>query len=351
MRRWLRSYGLVGLMVVVVTLMHYNTAMHIHAAHDIYRRLYYFPIIVAAFRGGRSAGLATAVVVCVVYIPHAVGLIGYDPGSALEKILEMMLYVAIGLVAGILEDRERRTRRRLRASLDERDRLEQELLRRERLAAVGQLSAGLAHEIRNPLASIKGAAEVLGDTEVADSPRGRMLAIIREEAGRLNDVLTRFLSFARPGEARPVRVDLRDELARLADLLAHRDPTADVTLTAGDEPLVVRGDLGQLRQLLLNVGVNAAEAAGPDGRVGLHAMSEGRRAVILIDDNGPGFTPEAVASLGTPFFSTRDGGTGLGLATSLRIARDHGGDVSVESGHDPGARVRICLPLAEEANS
>ncbi|MEZ4387865.1 MAG: hypothetical protein R3D98_09860 [Candidatus Krumholzibacteriia bacterium] len=116
MVRWFKSYGLIALMVLVVTLMHYNTAMHIHAAHGIYRRLYYFPIIIAAFRGGRTAGLATAVVVCAVYLPHAFGFIGFDPAPTLEKILEMALYVAVGLVAGVLEDRERRARRRLQDS-------------------------------------------------------------------------------------------------------------------------------------------------------------------------------------------------------------------------------------------
>jgi len=350
MTRWLRAHGLVLLMVVVVTLMHYNTAMHIHAAHGIYRRLYYFPIIIAAFRGGRTGGLVTALAICAVYIPHAFGLIGFDPAPTLEKVLEMVLYVAVGLVAGVLEDRERRVQRRLQDSLEERERLQRELISRERLAAVGQLSAGLAHEIRNPLASIKGAADMLHDDQEADGRRGRMLAIIHEEAARLNDVLTRFLAFARPRPGDNRRLDLRPELTRLADLLSHRDraPTVDVDL--GHDPLPVLGDLDQLRQLLLNVGLNAVEAAGeaPEGRVQLAASRDGARVVITIADNGPGFTDQARASLGTPFFTTREGGTGLGLATSVRIAADHGGELTVADDQQPGARVRIALPLAPE---
>ncbi|MBD3220569.1 hypothetical protein GF314_04960 [bacterium] len=351
MKPWFRRYAIVALMVLIVTLMHYNTAMHIHAAHGIYRRLYYFPIIIAAFRGGRSGGLGTALVVCAVYLPHAFGLIGHDPGATLEKVLEMVLYVAIGLVAGVLEDRERRTRRRLQESLDERERLERELVSRERLAAVGQLSAGLAHEIRNPLASIKGAADVLGDTGEADSPRGRMVAIIREEAARLNDVLGRFLAFARPRPADPRRLDVRDEAARLGDLLEHRDEAPRIVVTVASDPLLVLGDIDQIRQLLLNVGVNAAQAAGaaPDGEVRIDARRDRGRAVVTITDNGPGFTDEARENLGNPFFTTRDQGTGLGLATSVRIARDHGGDVSVDEARDDGARVRVCLPLDPEA--
>jgi two-component system, NtrC family, sensor histidine kinase HydH len=352
----IRRYGLVALMVLVVTLMHYVTAMHIHAAHGIYRRLYYFPIIIAAFRGGQQAGWWTAVVICLLYIPHAFGLIGFDPGGTLEKVLEMALYLAVGLVTGRLEDRERRTRDDLRRTLQERERLQAELVRSERLAAVGQLSAGLAHEIRNPLASIKGAADILGDGEPAVGRRGeppgreRMLAIIREESARLNEVLTRFLDFARPPAEGRRRLDLGDELRRLGDLIGHRQdaPKVSVQVPAGRFPC--DGDLAQVQQILLNLGLNAAQAAGPAprGHVVLELTRDGRDLLVAVTDNGPGFSPEAVRNLGTPFFTTRDGGTGLGLATSLRLVRDHGGDLAVDAVHRGGARVLVRLPAAME---
>ena len=345
MSRLVRAYGLVALMVLVVTLMHYNTAMHIHAAHGIYRRLYYFPIIIAAFRGGRMAGLLTAVAICLLYIPHAFGHIGFDPAPTLEKLLEMGLYLAVGLITGLLADRERRARRGLQASLTERQRLEHELVSRERLAAVGQLSAGLAHEIRNPLASIKGAADMLHDNPADPTPRGRMLTIIGEESVRLNDVLTRFLAFARPACGERIRFGLGDEIRRLADLLAHRDEAPAVTVSIADEAAMILADRDQIRQLLLNVGVNAT-AMGRAVTLGLTCGAG--LAVVTIDDDGPGFSDEAAANLGTPFFSTREGGTGLGLATSLRIAQDHGGTLAVDRHHAPGARVTITLPLAPE---
>ncbi len=349
----LRRYGVVALMVLVITLMHYNTAMHIHAAHGIYRRLYYFPIIIAAFRGGQQAGWWTAVIICLVYIPHAFGLIGFDPGSTLEKVLEMALYLAVGLVTGVLEDRERRTREALARTLAQRERLQEELVQSERLAAVGQLSAGLAHEIRNPLASIKGAAEILGDLAVPDphDTRARMAAILKEETARLNEVLTRFLGYARPTVADRRRIDLADELRRLGDLLSHRPQSPTVTVTVPDGAFVCDGDLTQLRQLLLNLGLNAAQAAGsaPQGTVGLELDRRGGDLQIVVTDNGPGFSAEAVHALGTPFFTTRSGGTGLGLATSLKVARDHGGDLAVDTDHHGGARVLVRLPAAKGA--
>lgn len=352
MRENVRRYGLVALMVLVITLMHYNTAMHIHAAHGIYRRLYYFPIIVAAFRGGRRAGWWTAVAVCLLYTPHAFGLIGFDPGSTLEKVLEMLLYLAVGLVTGVLEDRERRARDQLHRTLDERERLQAELVRSERLAAVGQLSAGLAHEIRNPLASIKGAAEILGATPAvaADPGRARMLVVLKEESARLNQVLTRFLGYARPAAESLERFDLGDELYRLGDLLAHRPAAPRMAVEVPPQAHACDGDLAQIRQLLLNLGLNAAEAAGPApaGAVRLVIARCGRDWQITIDDNGPGFADDALRNLGTPFFTTRSGGTGLGLATSLRVARDHGGDVTVDRNDQGGARVLVRLPAAAE---
>ncbi len=350
MPRVSRTSVLIAAMVLLVTLMHYNTAMHIHAAHGIYRRLYYFPIIIAAFRGGTRAGWWTAVVICLLYIPHAFGFIGFDPAPTLEKVLEMTLYLAVGLVTGVLADRDRVTQNRLRRSLDEREHLEQELVRRERLAAVGRLSAGLAHEIRNPLASIKGASELLQDDIAPDGPRGRMLQIIKEEATRLNDVLTRFLAFARPVQRDRSPLDLGVELDRLGDLLAHRPQAPRVRLDVPDGPHTIEGDWTRIRQLLLNIGVNAAQAAGsaPGGEVTLALRRVEGDFNVSITDNGPGFTAEARDELGTPFFSTREGGTGLGLATSLRIARDHDGDIVVDPTHRGGARVVVRLPAAEE---
>lgn len=357
--RWLdlwRRYRTVLLLVSIVTLLHYNTAIHIHAAHGIYRRLYYFPIILAAFRGGTRGGLGAALLVIALYIPHSAGWIGYDPAHPVEKTLEMVLYVAVGLLSGILTDRISAARNRLAATaddlqhaLDEKTRMEAELVRSTRLAAVGRLSAGLAHEIRNPLASIKGTAEVLSDDYPAEHPKRRMLTILLEEANRLNGVLTRFLSFAR-SEPGPVQeVDLVATARDVADFVAHQDDAADIVLAAmPDDGIRVRTNREQIRQVLLNLILNASASAGPKGhvRIGFEAAGEDLLACV-IEDDGPGFTPEAVAQFGTPFFSTREGGTGLGLATSLRIVEDLGGRLAVDDGVETGARVLLALPRTD----
>ncbi len=354
-RRLRLRYLLVALMVVVVTLMHYSTAIHLHGAHGIYRRLYYFPILFASFLGGWPAGLATSLIVCAVYLPHALGLIGLDPAPTLEKMLEMVLYVAVGLVAGILVSRQTRTQRSLEATaadlsrtLDEKAAMEAELVRSARLAAVGRLSAGLAHEIRNPLASIQGAAEVMQDDFPAGHPKGRLLRVLVEETGRLNAVLTRFLAYARPQPARREVVDLRAEARRAVELIGHREGAPRLRgPDAGAAACPARGDGEQLRQVLLNVILNAAEAAGAGGRVTVSVAAEGERVVCVVEDDGPGFTREALENLGAPFFTTKPGGTGLGLAICHRIVEEHGGRLTAENLGAKGARVRIELPAAD----
>ncbi len=355
LRRFLHRYWVVAVAVAVVTVLHYNTAIHWHAAHGIYRRLYYFPIILAAFRGGVRGGVGAAVLVCALYIPHAFGLIGFDPAGTVEKTLEMVLYLAVGLLTGTLTariaaagERQARTAGELRLALDEKTAMEAQLVRTARLAAVGRLSAGLAHEIRNPLASIRASAEILADDYAADHPKARMLGILKDETGRLNDVLTRFLAFARsePGEAHPF--DLATEARAVADLVAARPGQPPVALTSGARPDADRP--GQPRAGApgpAEPGLNAGDAAGPRGRVPSAWTAPATVDVrCRVCDDGPGFTAEAVANFGTPFFSTREGGTGLGLATSLRIVEDQGGTLRVDPEHTPGACVEMILPAA-----
>lgn len=346
--RWrrLEKPGTIIIMIVAVSLMHYSTAMHIHEAHGIYRRLYYFPILLAAFRYGARGGLSAALATCAFYAPHAFGLIGFDPAFALEKTLEMVLYFAVGLVAGVLVDREHATQRRLRRTLEDRDRMAAQLVRSERLAAVGRLSAGLAHEIRNPLASIHGAAEVLGDDFPAGHAKARLVGILREESRRLNDVLSRFLTFARGEPAVPAPLDLLAEARAVAELAARRPgPVATVAVIGppGLPPAVGNG--GQVRQVLLNLVLNGVAAAGPDGRVELRIDRDGDWARCRVLDTGPGFSEEAAANFGTPFFSTTPGGTGLGLATSLRLIEDLGGSLALDRATRGGC-VELRLPLA-----
>ncbi len=355
---WWKRYWLVILMIAVISLLHYNTHWHIHALHGIYRRLYYFPIILAAFRGGPRGGVGAALLVIALYVPHAFGLIGFDPGTNVEKILEMLLYLLVGLLTGTLvarinaaRDRQKRTAEDLRITLDQKTAMENELVRSARMAAVGRLSAGLAHEIRNPLASIRGTAEVLADDFPADHPKGRMFSILQDETGRLNDVLSKFLAFARsePGDIAPF--DLAEECRSVAQLMEHQPDSPPVEVKIPGGPTTALGNREQVRQVLLNLALNGAAAAGPGGTVVFELEVSPGKVACLVTDSGPGFTPDALLNFGTPFYSTRSGGTGLGLAMSLRMIEDLGGTLEAVPEYTEGGCVRLALPTAPREES
>jgi two-component system, NtrC family, sensor histidine kinase HydH len=373
------NYGLVLFLVVLVSAMHYLTphgghgdhAQHIANAgdsasssnifaafHGIYRRLYYFPIILAAFRGGLRLALATSALVVAIYLPHAFAVewglsqvVMADPGPLPEKILEIMLYMAMGLVAGYLVDRLTdsgkklsQTADNLQLALDEKIAMENELVRSARLAAVGRLSAGLAHEIRNPLASIQGSAEMLADDFNSDHPKHKLLTILHGETERLNNVLSRFLAYARSEPTPRKPLDLVAEVKAVAGLLEHQTDQGTIVLEL-PETCSVLGNAEQVRQVIINLALNAVSMTKAEKPVTISVSTLEGLGKVAVQDSGPGFSPEALDNFGTPFFSSREGGTGLGLATCLRLAEDMGGDLQVDTSYKQGACVILTLPL------
>jgi signal transduction histidine kinase len=361
-----RPWGwlLPALLIVAVSVAHYTASATTQLPHDIFRRLYYLPIILAAFSYGLRGGVGAALITTAAYLPHALGHISHDPAAPIDKGLEVLLYNVVGVVTGLLVERERREKRdhqhtaaSLRRTLEEREALEGELRRGERLAAVGQLSAGLAHEIRNPLGSIKGAAQILSDGDLPDADRDRLLTILTEETGRLDRVLTDFLTFARPRppELRPLALAacVRDTVALLAAQAAERNVTVDV-VDPVDLPAVA-GDEDLLRQVVWNLVRNGLQAIGTGGRLeiqldrvsGGHAPGFRTKQVrMTVCDDGPGISAQDIDRVFNPFYTTREEGTGLGLAICHRIVADHGGTIEVANRPEGGARFDVYLPEA-----
>src|SRR3989304_3379188 len=191
---------------LMITVLHYRTGEHHAWGHDILRRLYYLPILFAAFAGGVRGGVTLSVFASLVYLPHAfTRLLVQDPAEAREKGLEILLYNIVAVVAGLLVDRERREREkqerlatRLGDALDEQRRMEVQLSRAGKRGALGEMTAGIAHEIKNPLHALKGTAEILRDAVPESVPERRMLELHIAEIDRLGQAADRFLSFARP---------------------------------------------------------------------------------------------------------------------------------------------------------
>lgn len=229
--------------------------------------------------------------------------------------------------------------------------MEDRLQRNERLADLGQVAAGLAHELRNPLASMSGSVELLRGAATREEDR-RLMDIVLREAGRLDQLVARFLAYSRPAAPRREPVDLARVARETLEVFAHDPAAARVRVAPELAPTPAWCDADQLRQVLWNLLVNAAQAAqaaGPEAPVTIHVRSAplpGGGALLEVEDEGPGIGPEELARLFTPFFTTKATGTGLGLATVQRVVDAHGGTVSAASVPGRGARFAVRLPPA-----
>lgn len=227
--------------------------------------------------------------------------------------------------------------------------LEKELALKEKLAAVGQLAGGIAHEIRNPLASISGSVEMLQQTTKGMSPENdKLFSIIIKEIDRLNNLITEFLSFVRPEVCKADRTKIEDMAEDIFTLMKfNKEVTEGTQLEHNFEPCEILCDKGKLKQALLNIIVNALQAVKgePSAYVKSLGRVEGRFYVIEITDNGPGIPKDILSKVFEPFYTTKSKGTGLGLAITHRIIEGHLGEIKVSSELRKGTTFLIKLPI------
>jgi len=231
--------------------------------------------------------------------------------------------------------------------LTELRRMEAQVKRAERLAALGTLAAGIAHEIRNPLASISGSIELLRGAPADDV--AALMAIVTREVDRLNAMIADLLDYANPQRRELVPFDLAalvDETLRV--FVQDRGfEGIEVRLAAGSptEGIRLEGDPAKLRQVLWNLLRNAAEAAAGGGKhVSVRVGGDDLTSTVEVTDDGPGLDPTVLERVFDPFFTTKRSGTGLGLATSHNIVADHGGRIEVDSQPGKGATFKVILP-------
>ena len=351
-----------------ISMLHYTTPLKLAMLHDIFQRLYYLPIILAAFWFGFRGGIGCAILVTLCYAPHILFQWGGHIAMEMEKYLEVVLYNVVGGVTGFLSQKEESRRAQLEETakgLEESYlqlqsqseliiRIEEQLRRAERLSALGELSAILAHEIRNPLASIRGTAEILMEDGAPAENRREFLDILVKESDRLNHVVEDFLKMARPEPINKIPCDVNEELANMVTLFSAQARQSKVSLELKPSSLPsFRGDGEKLRQAFMNILLNAIQATPAGGRVTVSTSEdrERRRIVISFADNGPGISQEAASKIFEPFFTTKGTGTGLGLPITKKIIEGHGGSIEVESEPGNGATFKVLLPVAEERTS
>jgi signal transduction histidine kinase len=234
---------------------------------------------------------------------------------------------------------------------------------RDRLTVLGQMAAGLAHEIKNPLGAIKGAAQLLGDGQSAehlDPSEREFLGIILEEVERLDRVVGSVLDYARPSKGDVGSVDANAVVRGTLKLLSSdREEVSDARMDLDPDLPRVRADAEQLRQVLINLIRNAAQAMGASGTVYVSTRAREERQPlgrapntwieIAVRDEGPGIAPQVMKNLFVPFVTTKDRGTGLGLAISQRVVAEMGGRIDVASRAGLGSTFTVLLPVATDA--
>jgi PAS domain S-box-containing protein len=281
-------------------------------------------------RGARASGFAEG----------ELRLLRKDGSAFTAAVSALLLADNEGGPAGVLWRIHDLTERRRGES--ERKRLRARLLHSERLSALGEMAARIAHEVRNPLVSIGAAAQVVAEELPPDSAILDEVRAIAREVKRLDGIVTDFLRFARPRRADRRPVDLAPVVRESVDLVRPKAQKNEL-LVQTDSPLIARCDPDAIKQVLLNVLLNAVEAA--PGPVECEAHVVGAEVVLTVADRGPGVPDSARRRIFDPFFSTKSRGTGLGLAVSKQIIDEHNGRIRLLPRRGGGTRVVIELPV------
>lgn len=351
------------LVVFVLAFFHYLTGIQHTPYYGFYCRLYYFPIVLAGLWFCLRGGIAVALLVSVLFAPHIFFKWGNVDVIPLQHYLEVILFNLTGFLTGFLSSRinfqsmraennmqqlsESFTKLREQATLIVE--IEDQLRQADRLTALGELSAGMAHEIRNPLGSIRGTAEILRDALPDNTKYTEFSQILIKEVDRLNRVVENFLNFARPtsNEQHDFKPnEILHEVLQLCQQQMRKDHI-QVHWQENLLPTAV-GDAAQFKQVFLNLILNALQAMPSGGELWIETEVNNENQIILIfRDSGPGIPVEDLERIFNPFFTTKTKGTGLGLAITHRIVQNHCGQISVANSPEGGAEVTMVLKPAD----
>jgi two-component system sensor histidine kinase PilS (NtrC family) len=281
-------------------------------------------------------------------MPGLSALIATGHGELRRADLQLAADLTVGVTVSLLRDVKNQVIGRVVnfQDLTELRRLEVQSRRSERLAMIGQLAAGIAHEIRNPLASISGSVELLRQGPSPSDEDRTLMAIVHREIQRLNVLIGDLLDYANPRPAQPVDFDLGVMVEETLQVARREQAFAAIELAFSvDRPLPLHADPAKLRQVLWNLLRNAADAAALGGHhVRVDARREPDATTLVVTDDGPGIPADQLTRIFDPFFTTKAKGTGLGLATCHAIIAEHGGHIDAASEPGKGTRMTVSLP-------
>jgi two-component system sensor histidine kinase HydH len=340
-------------MVLLVSTLHFLTPVDSLVLHQVYQRLYYIPIILAALWYGWRGGLGAALLACLSYLPHiALHWQHQNYDYALNQYAEIAMFFVIGAVTGWLGDQKRRESERaerinaeLQAAYAELRQTVASLLQAERLSSLAEIASGVVHEVRNPLGAIKGAVEILEDELSPDSPRREFAHIAKTEVERIDKLVQEFFHFARPPKPSKTSVNINELVQAVGKLYGQQAAAQNVAveedLAANPPPLVLDGE--QIKQVLLNLTLNALQAMPDGGNLIFRTFQEEDTVIVEVEDTGGGIPPNVLGRIFDPFFTTKDKGSGLGLSVAHKIAAQHDGQLLAENSSRGGAVFRLVL--------
>ncbi len=315
-KTWLRLTALLA-MILFVAFLHYLTGSEKSPYYGIICRLYYLPIVLAGIWFKLKGGIASALLVSVIFAPHAMFQWGVVPTISLQQYFEVLLFNLTGLVTGILASKLQFERLKTEKSLKDLSEsyaklreqadlimdIEDQLRQADRLTALGELSAGMAHEIRNPLGSIRGTAEILRDAMPANDRHAEFAAILVDEVDRLNRVVEDFLSFARPGSGEQKSCQISIVLKDILQFCRQQAKKNRVRIHWQEQKLPsVIGDENQFKQVFLNLILNALQAMDQGGDLWIETqVTDCGHVLIHFKDSGPGIPEDDLDKVFNPF--------------------------------------------------
>jgi len=336
--------------VAIITFLHFSANRDNFHLHSIYQHLYYIPIILAGFWFGLQGGIITSLGITFCYVFYSSNHPVHESGLYAE----MVIYNIVGVVTGFLSRMEKNQREKsektaedLRKAYQELQTTFEQLTQADRLAALGELSAGLAHEIRNPLGSIKGAIDILESEFNNQNQKKEFIDIIKDEIDRLNGLVSEFSLFAKPQDPDLREADVNEIVDSVIRLTTNRAGQQKVSIVPelGEGLPYFFVDSEQIKQVLLNTVINGIQSMPDGGNLVIKTTETNSSIKISITDEGVGIETEKLSRVFDPFFTTKENGTGLGLSISYQLIKKHGGEIIVSPNPDRGLTFTVQIPI------
>ncbi len=310
-----------------------------HWIHAIHGRFCYIPIVMAASWFGLRGGVYAASIISLLVLPYVFVRVS-GAHDLVGEIVEIIFYFAIAILSGALIDRQLLARKK-------QEEMRIQLERSHQLSIVGQIAAGVAHEIKNPLASIKGALEIISDENTSPDDKEEFRGILFSEIKRMDGTITEFLNFARPKETKLERLDLSELIPTTTKSVEAHALKLGVTIQKDiEDRIIIHGDKEKLHEMMLNLLLNAIQVSKPESIIEVWLEKRNTSTAILtIKDSGEGVEEADVDRIFEPFYTTKASGIGLGLAIVKAIVESHDGNIEVESQPGQGTKIVVSLPL------